>query len=190
MQTDDAGRQSGRHVSYSRYTRRQSSKGEAGAHRKFKSLHRCTVVGALALAYLWQTKMTGRWPTPAAASFSISCATVCWKGSDSPCRQAAERGGQAGRVAGQQAERGGRATQEAYPGKHQGGGSSTAPFSMQHSTATRTSQPLAGAAYSRDSRRASGSSLATQAAGQQTERSRDSRACGTGGTGVQYRRGK
>ena len=35
--------------------------------------------------HLWQTKMTGRCPTPAAASFSISCATVCWKGSDSPC---------------------------------------------------------------------------------------------------------
>ena len=38
-------------------------------------------------ACLWQTKMTGRRPTPAAASLSMSCATMWRKGSDSPCRQ-------------------------------------------------------------------------------------------------------
>lgn len=43
--------------------------------------------------------------------------------------------------------------------------------------ARRTSQPLTGAAYSMDSSRASGISLATQEEGQQTERSRLSRAC-------------
>lgn len=42
--------------------------------------------------------MTGRWPTPAAASFSISCATVPWKGSASPCTgvHCFERGGSGG----------------------------------------------------------------------------------------------
>lgn len=35
--------------------------------------------------HLWHTKMTGRWPTPAAASFSMSWCTVCRNGSDSPC---------------------------------------------------------------------------------------------------------
>lgn len=46
--------------------------------------------------HLWHTKTTGRAPTPAAASLSISCATVCWKGSDSPCEK---RGGNVGQSA-------------------------------------------------------------------------------------------
>lgn len=47
----------------------------------------------------------------------------------------------------------------------------------QSNPTQHTSQPLAGAAYSRLSRRASGISFATQLAGQHTERSRLSRAC-------------
>lgn len=35
-------------------------------------------------ANLWQTKMTGRWPTPAAVSWSISWPTVPHSGRDCP----------------------------------------------------------------------------------------------------------